>query len=405
MMQNDEELTAFADTAAISAESGTLKNVVFSGFADKETEKMRGELRLIGGECVVQFETRLSEGRVRHDNVGMPGLRDYILGVLKSGIKRADLNDSLGTASLMISKKGKITFISDGNLKKRKADGGLGTVVLGGNDRQKNRMLDGSERFLVELGISDKNGRIHDKRQSKFRQICRFAENVRDILPYIKKDGTVHIADLCCGKSYLSFAVYHCFTEIFGRDVDMVCVDMKKSVMEECAGIAERLGYDGMHFICADITGYVPNEKPDLVVSLHACDTATDVVLDFAAKWRADVILSTPCCHRYLSRHFNCAELDFVAKNPILKQKLCDAATDALRLLRLEAAGYKTEAIELIDPEDTPKNVLLRAYRQKNFILSSPEAAMLFEKYASAYRYFTGADPKPLDTNPCDGKN
>ena len=390
------EVVSFADALRVSAEAGTLKNVVFSGFSDGETEKIRGELRLIGGECVVQFETKLTEGRLRHDNVKIQSLAEYIYGIADQGIKRADLNDAVGTASLMVSKKGKVTFVSSGALKNRKAADAFGEVILGGNDRQKNRMLDGTEKFLIELGISDKNGRIHDKRQAKFRQICRFAENVRDILPHLKKDGTVHIADLCCGKSYLSFAVYYCFTSIFGRDVDMVCIDLKQSVIDECADIAKRLGYDSMHFMCADIASYVPEAKPDLVVSLHACDTATDIVLDFAAKWRADVILSTPCCHRDLSRRLNCPELDFIAKNAILKSKFCDAATDSLRLARLEASGYRTEAVELIDPEDTPKNVLLRAYRQKGFDPASEKAAKLYEKYAASYRFLTGSEPPEI---------
>jgi len=177
----------------------------------------------------------------------------------------------------------------------------------------------------------------------------------------------------------------------------MVCIDLKQSVIDDCAAVANKLGYNGMHFICADISKYVPENKPDLVVSLHACDTATDVVLDFAAKWRADVILSTPCCHHELNRTMKCSDLDFIAEHSILKQKFCDAATDSLRLLRLNASGYSTDAIELIDPEETPKNVLIRAVRRKNFDFKSKEATALRDRYERAYRYLTGAEPKPLE--------
>ncbi len=391
------EISKFIDTAVASYEAGTLKNLVFSGFSDKEISKIRGELRLIGGECVMQFEYFLSEGRLKHENVKRDELRAYLGDMCGREFKRADLNDAKGAASLMISKKGKITFICDAKLKNREAGEAISDIILGGNDRQKSRMLTGDEEFLKALGVSDKDGRVHDKRQPKFRQICRFAENVRDIVKYLPEEGTLHIADLCCGKSYLSFAVYYCFTAIFGRQVEMTCIDLKKSVIDECAAMAEKLGYTGMHFICADISTYEPTAKPDLVVSLHACDTATDIVLDFAAKWRSDVILSTPCCHHELNRILSCPELDFIAENSILKQKFCDAATDSLRIMRLKASGYNAVAIELIDPEETPKNVLIRAIRKKGFDLLSKQAALLFADYSRAYRYLTGTEPKPLD--------
>lgn len=394
---NLPEIQKFIDTVTASANAGTLKNVVFSGFADKEISKIRGELRLIGGSCVVQFESFLSEGRLKHDNIALSDVADYIKKITEQSFKRADINDSLGSASLMISKKGKVTFICDSKLKNRSADDRIGEIILGGNDRHKSRMFTGNEDFLKALGVSDANGRVHDKRQSKFRQICRFAENVRDIVKYLPESKKLYIADLCCGRSYLSFAVYYCFTVLFGRDVEMVCIDLKQSVIDDCAAVADKLGYNGMHFICADISKYVPENKPDLVVSLHACDTATDVVLDFAAKWRADVILSTPCCHHELNRTMKCPDLDFIAEHSILKQKFCDAATDSLRLLRLNASGYSTDAIELIDPEETPKNVLIRAVRRKNFDFESKEAMALKDRYERAYRYLTGAEPKPLE--------
>ena len=143
----------------------------------------------------------------------------------------------------------------------------------------------------------------------------------------------------------------------------MLCVDLKADVMQYCSSVAKELGYTGMEFRSADITKLEPTTKPDLVLSLHACDTATDLVLENAVRLGAKVILSTPCCHRDMSRRIKCEALSFATKHSILRSKLCDALTDSLRLVYLEKEGYTVDACELVDPEDTPKNVILRAYK------------------------------------------
>jgi len=148
------------------------------------------------------------------------------------------------------------------------------------------------------------------------------------------------------------------------------------------------LGFDGLEFICGDINDYVTDETPSLVISLHACDIATDIVLLKAAEWKTDVILSTPCCHHELNHNINCEPLSFITEHSMLRQKLCDAATDALRLCRLEAAGYSTSTVELIDPNETPKNVMLRAFRKKNF--SQAQAKKALERYESAKAFLCG---------------
>ena len=170
--------------------------------------------------------------------------------------------------------------------------------------------------------------------------------------------------DLCCGKSYLTFAVWHYLTSVKGREVEMHGVDLKPDVIAFCSGLAERLGCAGLDFACQDVGKLKIEGRPALVVSLHACDTATDLVLAAAIRSQARVILSTPCCHHEMMRQLNAPSLAFI-RHSMLKQKLCDAATDSLRALRLEAEGYETEALELVDPEETPKNIMLRAvYRR-----------------------------------------
>lgn len=137
-------------------------------------------------------------------------------------------------------------------------------------------------------------------------------------------------------------------------------------MIEYCSGVARSLGFDGLDFVCGNIEDYSTDRLPDLVISLHACDTATDIVLRKAVGWNTKVILSTPCCHHELNHTLNCPELSFIAEHSMLRQKFCDAATDALRLKMLEANGYETAALELIDPDETPKNIMLRAIKMKN---------------------------------------
>ena len=233
-------------------------------------------------------------------------------------------------------------------------------------DAEKNRILSGSEDFLISLGISDKNGRVHDKKQPKFRQINRFLEYVEDVYPSLPEAGSLYVLDLCSGKSYLSFAVYYYLTAIKKREVRMLGIDLKASVIAFCAEKARELKYEGLTFIADDIRNTPRDKRPDLVLSLHACDVATDIVLDCAQELRAGVILSTPCCQRELSQHLDAEFLAFALKYPKIKTAIASALTDALRLERLKALGYEVKATELVDPEDTPKNTLLVAILKKD---------------------------------------
>lgn len=379
----DEKVGQFADLCKVSAENNTLKNFVLSAPAGGEVLKIKGTLRKFSDKTVVQLEYSLTEGRVKQENVEISDFFNVIIEKCEA-FSRCDLNDSAGSASLMRSKKGKVSLVKHGNI-------GKGEAVAPKGDKVKNYILDGKEEFLFHLGISDKGGRVHDKKQSKYRQINRFLEYVGDMMKYLPKEGVIRVADLCCGKSYLSFAVYYYLHNVLKREVSMDCMDLKASVMEYCADIAKKCGFEGMHFSAGDVTKYEPLEKPHLVISLHACDVATDIVLERACALGAWVILSTPCCHRQLSRELSCDPLRFVSDS-VLKSKMCDALTDSLRVLRLEAEGYKADAVELIDPEDTPKNVLIRAHKNKNLSYGKKSA----DEYKLAYKFLTGKDAPPL---------
>lgn len=378
-MEKSDKITRFCSEIANGMERENLKNLTFSSFPACEIQKVRGTLKRISGAVVLQLEYFLSEGRVRHENVSADALEDAVLRVLNEGAKNVQLVSTDVTATLLVSKKGAVNL----SVKKNRSAAERLSFV-NENNREKSRIFDGSERFLTELGVSDKEGRVHDKKQSKFRQINRFAEQVRDILKYLPSSGTLHVYDLCCGKSYLSFAVYDYLTRKVHRDVKMICADLKASVMESCKEVAKKLGYTGMEFICADVNTLEAKFEPDLVISLHACDTATDMVLDFAVRNGAKVILSTPCCQHEMFNIMSSPELDFISKYSILKQKIASAATDALRLAKLESEGYKTDAM-------TPKNVLLRGIktgRGKDDEKSKRARAA----YERSYKFMTGVD-------------
>lgn len=374
-----------AQLILFSAQNQVLKRVVCS--KPDNAQVKRAEIRqvtLTRGN-VLQIETFTTDNKAHHNNIMLPCDESTLIEVL-SGYKQINLLATAGDCEYKRSKAGKSVIIGDKKLLNSIKIADLPTVSTEGNDRKKTHILNGGEPFLQLLGVSDSNGRIYDKKRSKFRQINKFLEHIEQVEKYLPKDS-IRICDLCCGKSYLSFAVYHYFAIIKGMKVSMTGVDLKQDVIEYCSQISNQLGFDGLEFVCGDINQYVTDNVPQLVISLHACDTATDIVLNKAAEWGADVILSTPCCHHELNHTLNCPELGFIAEYSMLKQKLCDAATDAMRLKLLEAKGYTTAALELIDPDETPKNIMLRAIKRNGFDVSGEEARRLMNEYQEIKKF------------------
>lgn len=379
-----------------TAGSGVLRKAVFSKSVSAEEIKTELAPMKLGGDLVLRKVSYMRDGKAIQKNFAVSD-RDSLAGLVSSH-GQINILTTLGDAEFRSSKSGKENLSGDRRIRNAMNAGVTEDkkVAAESNDRQKNHILSGNEKFLAELGISDRSGRIHDKKQHKFRQICRFLEYVEDIYQSLPCEGKLLIYDLCCGKSYLSFAIYHYFTVIKNREVEMTGVDLKADVIEYCSGVASRLGYGGLSFVCGDINNFAPNTEPHLVVSLHACDVATDIVLRYAAEHKAGVILSTPCCQRELSSKIDCPELEFASKYPILRRKLCDALTDSLRLSFLASRGYSVEACELVDPDDTPKNILLRAVRKKNFDENSPRAKKLREDFENTAAYLLGGAEKSL---------
>ncbi len=341
-------------------ENGSVKKITYSPYKSKSGVLIKEESLAGNGKMISKNYTP--------DEL-CSRVSDNLLHFMQGNITVGD-----ASAQYMISKKGREGFIGGSSVRKILQSGSL-SLENTAHNRQKNYFFDGSEKWLYELGISDHDGRIHDKKRAKFREIERFTELLDDVYSKLPSTGRLNVCDLCCGKSYLSFAIYEYLTAVKKREVRMLCADLKADVINFCADAAMRIGCEGMIFKSGDVSENViyddafGGEKVHLVVSLHACDTATDIVLRRAVKLDADLILSTPCCHHYLNgRLTGCRELSFITSHSMLSQKLTDAVTDGLRAKMLEIEGYSVETVELIDPEETPKNVMIRASKKKSRI-------------------------------------
>ena len=218
--------------------------------------------------------------------------------------------------------------------------------------------------FLVGLGVQTPDGRVTRARFDKFRQINRYLEFIEDVIDELPKDRTIGIIDFGCGKSYLTFAMYYYLHELQHRDIQVTGLDLKTDVIKHCNELAEKLGYDRLKFERGDISTYEGTDVADMVVTLHACDLATDYALDKAVKWGARVILAVPCCQHELNRQIKCDPLKPVLKYGIIKERVAALLTDALRANLLEQQGYETQILEFIDMEHTPKNLLIRAVKK-----------------------------------------
>lgn len=244
--------------------------------------------------------------------------------------------------------------------------------------------------FLVELGIMNAEGRVLAKKYDKFRQINRFVELVADVTPHLKRGQTLNIIDFGCGKSYLTFALYHYLKIEQGLDIRVIGLDLKEDVIAHCDALARKLGYERLTFQVGDIAEFTGVDQVDMVVTLHACDTATDAALEKAVRWGADVILSVPCCQHELFRQVDSELLGPLLQHGILKERFSALATDAIRARLLDIVGYKTQLLEFIDMEHTPKNVLIRAV--KSGALQRKERGQLWKGY-EAFRDFLQAAP------------
>jgi SAM-dependent methyltransferase len=234
------------------------------------------------------------------------------------------------------------------------------------HDRRKHYVLEDGVPvpFLVELGVMTAEGKVRARRFDKFRQVNRFLELVADVLPALRSEGTLRVVDFGSGRSYLTFALHHFLRDVHGLDAEIVGLDLKEDVVQECSALAARLGADGLSFRVGDIASFDELDRADLVVSLHACDTATDAALARAVRWRADAILAVPCCHHELLAQVEHGTLTPLLRHGVLKERFAADLTDAVRAQLLGLLGYDVQLVEFVELEHTPKNVLIRAVRR-----------------------------------------
>ena len=271
-------------------------------------------------------------------------------------VKQMQLETQKNHYTVLVSKKGKVT------VKKKAQTGKIRPAELS-HDRKKHYILEEGTAvpFLVDLGVMTKEGKIVHARYDKFRQINRFLEFIEDILPRLERGRELTILDFGCGKSYLTFAMYYYLHELKGYDIRIIELDLKREVIIRCNELAEKYGYQKLKFLVGDIADYTGVDRVDMVVTLHACDTATDFALAKAVGWNAKVILSVPCCQHELNRQIQSDVLAPVLKYGLIRERMAALVTDALRAEYLEREGYDVQILEFIDMEHTPKNILIRA--------------------------------------------
>jgi len=310
--------------------------------------------RLEGGAWQAESFT---ETQAFHENMDEAAAGAFVLDALGARFRSLNSWDSAREHGIRISKKGKVLYQSSAAAAAPKAEGG--------HNRGKQYLLPQGTVIppLVDMGIFTLDGKVSAPMQHKYRQINRFVELIDDAVQGFKGD-TLRIIDFGCGKSYLTFILYHYLTEIRGLKAEMVGLDLKEAVIEKCNLAARKFGYDGLRFEVGDIAGYTPPWRPDMVISLHACDTATDHALFNAVRWGAQMIFAAPCCQHELNAQMQGGPLPILSRYGLVQERTAALMTDAIRANALTAQGYRAQLLEFIDIGHTPKNILIRAVRQ-----------------------------------------
>lgn len=311
-----------------------------------------------------------------HKNLVPTELAEYIVRFMSEDFKQLEMDTETEKVTVLVSKKGKVTIS-----KKRKPQVQKLSVEVMNHNKKKQYVLpqDVPVPFLVDLGVQTTDGRIVNAKYDKFRQINRYLEFVRDILPSLPKGRTLTIIDFGCGKSYLTFALYYYLKVMNHYDIRVIGLDLKEDVIAKCNELSKKYGYDGLTFHVGDISTYEGVDEVDMVVTLHACDTATDYALEKAVRWNASVILSVPCCQHEINKQIKSKELEPILKYGLIKERMSALITDALRANLLEEQGYETQILEFIDMEHTPKNILIRAVKKKGMHYQSKNKTDLSE--------------------------
>lgn len=350
--------------------SDKLIDMVISGQKNKSEDKaVKVRIRPVILKNEIEYQVSEFVGRkVLHSNHGAADVKKKIIDYMTEDFKQAQINMTDAAATILSSKSKTLTckYKKAGQLKVQRD--------LSHNRTKKYIIQEGKPvAFMIDLGVMGQDGKIIRTRYDKFRQINRFLEYIEDILPKLDKERELTIIDFGCGKSYLTFAMYYYLKELKGYNIRIIGLDLKADVIEHCNELRTRYGYDKLDFYVGDIATYKDVDKVDMVVTLHACDTATDYALAKAVKWGAEVILSVPCCQHEANRTIKSDILSPVMDYGILKERMAAIVTDAARAKLLTANGYDTQILEFIDMEHTPKNLLIRAVKSSKEDISARE--------------------------------
>lgn len=322
---------------------------------EKEFSTMKMKPVLIKNKKLIQLEYHY-DNKVKHENLEDEYAIDISFGLIKTYFKQAMIYTLDADYQILVSKKGVPKVL-------KKAPS-RNTFDLSHN-RKKNYIIEENKpcSFLHALGVMNEHGEVFKRSYDKFRQINRYLEMIADCIPHLNNDKTLQIVDFGCGKAYLTFAMYYYLVKLKKINVNIIGLDLKADVIETCTKLAKKLAYDGLNFVQGDIKNFEGLETVDMVVSLHACDTATDESLAKALKWDADVILAVPCCQHELFKKIHNGVMAPLEKHGLIKERISSLVTDSIRANALEIMGYGTQVLEFIDMEHTPKNILIRAYK------------------------------------------
>lgn len=355
--------------------SNDLTGVIISNSTDKaKAAKIKIRKVLLKEKPYYQV-TEYIDNKVFHSNYDKEELLDQLPCWFEGLFRQAELTDKKGRTVILISKKGTVTVNTrpagpSGGKEITKGSSGAAKAsdTALPHNKEKNYILRENTPlpFLIDLGVMTKDGAVVKAKFDKFRQINRFLEYIEDVLVYLPEDRELTILDFGCGKSYLTFAMYYYLKILKNYRITIIGLDLKKDVIENCNRLSVNYGYDKLHFQAGDIASYEGSNAVDMVVTLHACDTATDHALYKAVTWGAQVILSVPCCQHELNQQIQCSTLKPVLKYGIVKERMAALITDALRAELLESRGYRVQLLEFIDMEHTPKNILIRAVKRSH---------------------------------------
>ena len=340
--------------------NGELKQIIISNSNDEAISKIKIRPILLKQELQYQV-TEYRGTKVFHSNYTKDKLLDRLPEWFEGLFKQVEIKCLTKQTNILISKKGVATVKT-----KQTTNQVVPMIKINEHDRKKQYILSEGTPilFMQDLGIMSADGKIIKAKYDKYKQINRYLEFIEDILPNLKKDKTINIIDFGCGKSYLTFAMYYYLHELMGYDIKITGLDLKEDVIKKCNELSKRYGYEKLQFLHGDIADYEEENEVDMVVTLHACDTATDYALYKAYRWGAKVILSVPCCQHEINRQISCDSLNSFLKYGLIKERMSALITDALRANILETLGYKVQILEFIDMEHTPKNILLRAVKK-----------------------------------------